>query len=131
MFANLLFAWSWILAGLLTGIGLGLFFHREEWLGGYNSWRRRMLRLGHIAFFGTGLINLMAAISAQLWLASPNGTLLQAASWFLIVGAFAMPVICFLSAWKKPFRNLFFIPVIGLVGGVGCFLVLLVQGAPG
>lgn len=130
MFPNVLFAWSWILAGLLTGIALGLFFHREDWLGGYNSWRRRMLRLGHIAFFGTGLINLMAAISAQLWLTGPNAALLQAASWFLMVGAFAMPVICFLSAWKKPFRNLFFIPVIGLVGGVGSFLVLLLQAAP-
>ena len=51
---NLLVAWLAILIGLVTGTVLGLFFHEENWMGGYGSWRRRMVRLGHISFFGTG-----------------------------------------------------------------------------
>ena len=38
---------------------LGLFFHRENWLGGYASLKRRMYRLGHISFFGLGAVNLL------------------------------------------------------------------------
>ncbi|HMF37455.1 MAG TPA: hypothetical protein VKF17_12475, partial [Isosphaeraceae bacterium] len=60
---NLTVAWLAILLGLISGTLLGLFFHREDWLGGYGSWRRRMLRLGHISFFGTGLLNLSFALS--------------------------------------------------------------------
>ena len=40
-----------------------MFFHGEDWLGGYGSWRRRMLRLGHISMIGTGLLNLAFALS--------------------------------------------------------------------
>ncbi len=49
---NLYFAWVWMLAGMLSGAVIGLFFHRADWPGGFDSWRRRMVRLGHIAFLG-------------------------------------------------------------------------------
>ena len=49
---NLQTAWIGFLLGCISGAVLGLFFHRAEWLGGYGSWRRRMLRLAHISFFG-------------------------------------------------------------------------------
>jgi hypothetical protein len=39
-----------------------------------------------------------------------------------IVGAATMPTVCFLSAWRKPFRHLFFVPVgavlIGVIGAL-------------
>ena len=41
---NLLFAWLWILLGFVSGMTLGMFFHGENWLGGYTSFRRRMSR---------------------------------------------------------------------------------------
>ena len=56
--ANILFAWVWIICGLISGTAIGLCFHQQDWLGGYTSWRRRMVRLGHISFLGTGLLNL-------------------------------------------------------------------------
>ena len=62
---NLLVAWVAILIGLLTGTALGLFFHDESWLGGYGSWRRRLMRLGHISFFGTGFLNLAFILSVK------------------------------------------------------------------
>ncbi|MBI4532879.1 MAG: hypothetical protein HY711_02940, partial [Candidatus Melainabacteria bacterium] len=55
---NLYAAWLAIFAGFLTGSIQGLFFHHDDFLGGYGSWTRRMLRLGHISFFGTAFVNL-------------------------------------------------------------------------
>ena len=127
MTINLIFAWCWILAGLLSGTVYGLFFHRDDWLGGYGSWRRRITRLGHVAFFGTGLINLLAAMTAKLWVVSGDATLVAAASALLIVGAVSMSSVCYLAAWRKPMRHLFFIPVASLVAGVACFVVALLR----
>ena len=45
----------------------GLGFHRDDCMGGYGSWRRRLTRLGHIAFFGTAMINLAFAFTVQLF----------------------------------------------------------------
>ena len=107
----ILFAWLWLFTGLLTGVGLGLFFAREDWLGGYSSWPRRMIRLGHISFLGTGFL----LLASQLTFAASGAP--ELASWGLLLGACSMPTVCFLSAWKKPLRHLFFIPVSGLVLG--------------
>jgi hypothetical protein len=117
---NLLAAWIAILFGLVTGTAQGLFFHDETWLGGYASWRRRMLRLGHIAFFGTGLLNLAFVLSVEhLRLAQPP----LIASFGFVVGSLTMPVVCFLSAWHTSFRHLFFIPVASLIAATADFLV--------
>jgi hypothetical protein len=96
---------------------MGLFFWREDWLGGYGSWRRRLTRLAHVSFFGLGFINLAFALSVSQ-LALPRGTALSAASFSLCLGAATMPIVCYLAAWKKPFRHLFFVPVAAVVAGV-------------
>ncbi len=118
---NLVGGWLGMLAGVLSGALVGLFFYRDDWMGGYDSWRRRLTRLGHISFFGLGFLNLVfAATAAQLLLAPP---LLKTASWSFIVGAITMPVCCFLSAWRKFFRHLFPIPVISVTVGVIAILL--------
>ena len=117
---NLTVAWLAILLGLISGTLLGLFFHREDWLGGYGSWRRRMLRLGHISFFGTGLLNLSFALSAAHLRHEPPP---RVAALAFVVGAIAMPTVCFLSAWRQPLRHLFFIPVTSLIVATGDFLL--------
>ena len=104
-------AWLLVVTGILVGVALGLFFHREGWLGGYASWQRRMLRLGHIAFFGTAFLNLLAAMTPT----PPGAATLP--GWLLVAGGIAMPTVCFLSAWRKPFHNAFFIPVLCLLIG--------------
>lgn len=118
---QIVFAWGWVLLGLLSGVGMGLFFHREDWLGGYESWRRRLIRLGHIAFFGTGLLNLMFALTARSLTLTDDAARFPAG--LLIAGAATMPTICFLAAWRKPMRNLFFVPVICLVLGAAAAIV--------
>jgi hypothetical protein len=125
---HLVIAWVAILVGLLSGTVIGLFFHREEWLGGYHSWRRRMVRLGHVAFLGTGLLNLAFAITVgALRLGGP----LRLASALFILGAVSMPAVCFLAAWRKPLRHLFFIPVLSLTGGAVGTLVHVVLASGG
>lgn len=113
---HILTGWGSMMLGALSGAAIGLFFHRDEWAGGYGSFRRRMMRLGHIAFFGLGFLNLMFGLTAQ---AIPLPPLhLSVASAGFLVGALAMPLTCFLAAWRKPFRHLFFIPVLGVMAGV-------------
>lgn len=112
---NLHFAWCWILAGLVSGAVIGMFFRDEAWLGGYGSWRRRMLRLGHVAFVGTGLLNLAFALSVDSMLPQASATLPGA---LFLAGAVTMPLVCFLSAWRDGFRHFFFVPVLCLVAAV-------------
>jgi hypothetical protein len=48
---NLVAGWTGFIGGAVSGALIGLFFHKENWLGGYSSFPRRLVRLGHIAFF--------------------------------------------------------------------------------
>jgi len=117
--ANLYAAWIGIFLGFVAGAVLGLFFHNAEWLGGYASWTRRMLRLGHISFFGLAFINLAFVLSVSYLRITDVSPV---ASVLLIVGAVTMPLVCFLSAFIKPFRHLFFIPVSSLIIGTAIFV---------
>ncbi len=113
---NELFGWTWILFGMVAGMLLGLGFQREDWLGGYGSHRRRLLRLGHISFFGLGFVNVLFALTAPQLRLAP-GTLALAA-WALVVGGLAMPACCALMAWRRSFQPAFAVPVTSLLLGV-------------
>ena len=120
---NLLFAWIWMLAGMILGAGLGLFFHRPDWLGGYDAWPRRMVRLAHIAFFGTGLLNLAVALTIRTIDGAEASGWLAIASPAMLLGGLTMPIVCLLAAWRRGFRHLFVIPVLGLMGGTVALLI--------
>ncbi|MBW3627700.1 MAG: hypothetical protein KY464_00250 [Gemmatimonadetes bacterium] len=117
---NLLAGWIGMLGGVASGAIIGLYFHREDWMEGYASFRRRMTRLGHISFFGLGFLNMMFAVTTMV-VALPAFAL-RVASIGFIIGAITMPTCCFLTAWRKPFRHLFPIPVAGLLAGVVAML---------
>ncbi len=107
----------------VTGAIIGLFFYQEDFLGGYDSFRRRILRLGHIAQAALGMMNVVAGNSQIATDADFN----MIAQWGLIVGGISMPVVCFLSAWKPGFRHLFFIPVVSLIAAA----VEILKAGPG
>lgn len=114
-----------MLAGAISGAIIGLFFHREEWMGGYSSFRRRMTRLGHISFWGIGFINILFALSVKaLELSATN---VRVASVAFILALVTMPLCCFLTAWRKPFRHLFPVPVMSVMVGI----VFLLMGWAG
>jgi hypothetical protein len=122
---NLFIAWLWILSGFVTGMVLGMFFHREGWLGGYASFKRRMYRLAHISFFGLGAVNLLFWLTAKtLPTASP---LLAVASWAFIVGAITMPICCVVMAHFPKLHLIFAAPVISLLIG-GALMLAFVAG---
>jgi hypothetical protein len=111
--------WSLILSAFVTGAALGLFFDRDDFLGGYGSFRRRLFRLGHIAQAALGMLNVLYALSP----AHPSPTWLdQAAVLGFLTGGIAMPLVCFLSGWRPGFRRLFFVPVVALLLAVFCTL---------
>jgi hypothetical protein len=109
---NWYFGWGLILSAFGTGAWIGLSFHRDDFWGGYASFRRRIVRLGHIAQAALGMMNVLYGLSP--W--PVQGTWeAGAASVCFMVGGLSKPGVCFLSGWKKPFRHLFFIPVSALM----------------
>jgi hypothetical protein len=106
------FGWWLTLSGFVTGAWMGMYFHRENFLGGYNSFRRRIVRLGHIAQAALGMLNVLFALSPLPAQGTWQGGW---ASVCFIIGGVAMPTVCFLTGWKQQFRALFFIPVLSLM----------------
>jgi hypothetical protein len=117
---NLVFAWLWIVLGFASGMLLGTKFHQEDWLGGYTSHRRRLYRLGHISFFGLGAVNFMFWLTARALPFAPGARLFASAAFAL--GAFTMPLCCFLMAHWPRTRMWFAIPVGSLLTGGGLTL---------
>ncbi|MFL5244154.1 MAG: hypothetical protein ACJ8FY_18780 [Gemmataceae bacterium] len=109
---NWYFGWGLILTAFITGAILGLFFYRPDFLGGYASFQRRTLRLGHIALAALGMVNVLYSLS-------PTASDLSLGTWIaslgFAIGGVTMPAVCFLTSWRVGFRYLFFIPVSALV----------------
>ena len=121
---NLIVGWLGILLGFLTGLALGMCFHREGWLGGYTSHQRRLYRLGHISLAALGMVNLLFWTTVNaVPVASP---LVAVAGWALIVGAISMPLCCVLMAHWPRTRLFFAVPVLSLIAGAALTLTVLV-----
>jgi len=105
-------AWCLVIVGFVSGAALGLGFRRNDFLGGYDSWSRRLTRLGHIACVALGLLQMSYALSPA---AAAEGPAANACRLAWLLGAIAMPVTCWLAAWRKPLRHLFAIPVAALL----------------
>jgi len=123
--ANLVSAWLGFLLGFISGLAFGLFFHRENWLGGYSSFKRRMYRLAHISFFGLAMVNFMFYLSGPSIPA--HSELAQIAARAFIIGAISMPLCCVLMAHFPRTRLLFAIPVISLILGASLTVLSLFQ----
>ncbi len=119
---TMLFAgWIGMLAGVVSGSIIGLYFHREEWLGGYGSFPRRMVRLGHISFFGLGFINILFALT--LTVVSLHDVWANTTATCFILGAVTMPLCCYLCAWQKKLWFLFTVPVGSELAAIIIFLL--------
>jgi hypothetical protein len=119
---NIYTAWIAFLVGIIAGAVSGLKFYSDDFLGGYSSWRRRLVRLAHISFFGIGLINIVFALTARALNVTTGVTIGSIA---LVIGAATMPLVCYISAFKPAFRHLFFIPVVAVLIGVANMLWMM------
>lgn len=113
-------AWLGLAAGIVSGALVGVFFLKENWLGGYGSQTRRLLRLAHISFFGLAFLNLAFAGTVAVVPFGPRPAWTIAVC--LAVGTFTMPVCCLLCAWRKWLRVFFPIPVASLLIAVALVL---------
>ena len=64
--ANRLVGWCSFVVGITVGLVMGLWSFNgplpvPDFLGQYDDLSRRLARLGHIAFFGLGIVNLLLA----------------------------------------------------------------------
>ena len=111
---------------MISGAAMGMHFKRENWMGGYSSFPRRLYRLGHISFFGLGLINLLFAVTLRVF--TIHSPIVDCAGYAFIAGGILMPVCCLLMAHFPKLKPaaVFAAPVSSLLlGGVLTLFLIL------
>ena len=119
---NETFGWISVLAGLVMGLYMGMKFQREDWLGGYNAFPRRMVRLAHVALVALGMLNILYAQSAARQHIGP--TLDHVASAAFMAAAVLMPACCLWIATRRRNFEFFAAPIGCLATG----LILTIGG---
>lgn len=99
--------------GAITGLVMGLWSFDGPvsvpgWLGDYGSTARRLVRLGHIACFGVGILNLLLAAEAERTLLV--GAAGRWASRLMNLGNVGLPLGLFVAAVVPPAKYLLALP---------------------
>ena len=115
--SNRVVGWSSLALGAVTGLILGLWSFDgpmavPEWLGGYGDTSRRLMRLGHIAFFGLGILNLLLA--RELSLLGLRAGARRAASVAMNFGNIFLPLTLIAAAVYRPFKYLMPLPALAV-----------------
>ena len=119
---NEIFGWISVLGSLAMGLVMGIKFQREDWLGGYNAFPRRMVRLAHIALAALGMLNILFAQSqARLEMAAATARI---ASVSFVAAAIFMPACCLYLAARRRHFEIFALPIFSLATG----LILTIGG---
>ncbi len=110
-------AWVSMAVGAATGLTLGLWSFDgpapvPAWLGEYDDTSRRMARLGHIAFFGLGLVNLALAANLPRFALGPGAA--RAASRLMNFGNVFLPLTLFAAAAHRPLKYLMPFPAVAV-----------------
>jgi len=114
--------WIAILASLGMGLFMGVKFQREDWLGGYGAFPRRMVRLAHVALAALGTLNILFAQSLTRLHLRPD--LAALASLAFITAAILMPACCLWLAARRRHFGIFALPIGSLAAG----LILTIGG---
>ncbi|MFL6514009.1 MAG: hypothetical protein ACJ8M1_03200 [Chthoniobacterales bacterium] len=117
---NVRLAWLGVAAGVLSGAVIGNWFLKDDWLGGYGSHRRRLLRLAHVSFFGLAFINFLFGLTVFMtgFAVAPG----RIVSLCLLAATVTMPICCVLCAWRKSLHYLFPVPVGSLFVAIAALL---------
>lgn len=106
-----------MVAGALLGMTFGLRAESRDWAGGYGSFRRQALRLGHIAAFALGIVNVLYG-SMSTGLSALPSWVATTGSLAMICGGLLMPAVCLAAAWRPPFKYLFPVPATCVLAAV-------------
>jgi hypothetical protein len=93
--------WTSLAVGVGTGLVMGLWSFDgpvavPEWLGAYGATSRRLARLGHIAFIGLGILDVLLARELAHLALSPAAKRLAAR--LMVVGNVLLPPALFAAA---------------------------------
>ena len=118
---NILFGWAWMCLGFISGMTLGMWAEREQWLGGYASITRRYLRLGHVAFIALSIINIL--YGRELGSADLPVYVKSIGSSLMIFGAAGVPLACISAAFFRKAR--YFLPLPALAVLIGTAILVI------
>jgi hypothetical protein len=105
--------WASLAAGIATGLVMGLWsfdgpLPSPAWLGEYADTPRRLARLGHIAFIGLGILNIL--LSRELADSSLEARGRRIASVSMNVGNVLLPLNLFVAAAWHPAKYAMALP---------------------
>lgn len=109
--------WASACLGAVTGMMMGFWsfdgpLPPPGWLGEYGDTPRRLARLGHIAFFGLGILNVLLASELRRSALGPRTKHL--ASIAMIFGNIFLPVLLFAAAAYRPLKYLLSVPILAV-----------------
>lgn len=110
---NRTIGWFSLAVGIATGLVMGMWSFdgpapTPAWLGEYGDTSRRLARLGHIAFIGLGLINILLA--HELPLSSLSARAKRIASRHMNFGNIVLPITLFAAAAWRPAKYAMAVP---------------------
>ncbi len=110
---NLVVGWASLAAGAISGLVLGLWSFDgpvdvPAWIGAYGDTPRRLIRLGHIAFFGLGILNILLA--RELPRLALGAEAMRAAFRCMNFGNVFLPVTLFVAAIYPPLKYVLPVP---------------------
>ena len=110
---NRVVAWTCLALGAGTGLVMGLWsfdgpVRVPEWLGDYGDTSRRLARLGHIAFFGIGMLDLFTV--AELRRIHLSRLLRRVALMAINFGNIFLPLSLLLAAGFHPMKYIMSVP---------------------
>jgi hypothetical protein len=122
--------WTSLAVGVGVGLVMGLWafdgpLQPPAWMGDYTDTSRRLVRLGHIAFIGLGLIDILIERELARSAVAPGAR--AVASWAMVVGNVMLPVTLFAAAAFRPLKYFMALPATA----VFIALVLAAYGARG
>lgn len=120
--------WVSLAVGVTTGLVMGLWSFDgpvavPEWLGAYDATSRRLVRLGHIAFLGLGILDILLARELPRLDLGPAAK--RVASRAMILGNVLLPVALFAAGACPPLKYVLPVPATA----VFVALVLAAKGA--
>ncbi len=114
-------AWSGMVAGALLGLVMGLWAFDgpvapPSFVGDYGDTSRRLLRLGHIACFGLGALNLLLV---REWARIGRATQADRwAAWTMNFGNVCLPAVLVAAAVYQPLKYLLPIPALSVLAAL-------------
>ena len=125
--ANRWIGWTCMAAGVGTGLVLGLWSFDgpvsvPEWIGEYGSTARRLIRLGHIAFIGLAILNIL--LSRELSRLHLSAVAKRTTAILMNIGNVFLPLTLFAAAAIPSLKYVMPVPA-------SCVLVTMILAALG